>query len=131
MERVALRHKSAIRAVGTLREILGVQYSVIVRDASIQRFEYSFETLWKLLKEYLRFNDGVVCNSPKSCFKEALSTGLLTSEDTVAFLEMTDDRNLTSHTYMEEIADTIYSNLERYCSLMEKVLEKFDTNMSV
>jgi len=42
------------RALVTLEEILAQPFSVIARDASIQRFEYSFESLWKVLKVYLR-----------------------------------------------------------------------------
>jgi nucleotidyltransferase substrate binding protein (TIGR01987 family) len=74
-----------------------------VRDAGVQRFEYTFEVLWKLLKEYLSYKEGIVCNSPKSCFREAFSVGILSEEETVSFIQMTDDRNLTSHTYLGDI----------------------------
>ena len=37
-------------------------------------------------------------------------------------LEMTDDRNLTSHTYIEKIAEQIYKNIESYRQLMEAIL---------
>ena len=53
MEKLSDRLVSCQRAVATLDEILQTPTSVIVRDASIQRFEYSFESLWKLLKAYL------------------------------------------------------------------------------
>ena len=36
-------------------------------------------------------------------------------------LEMTDDRNLTSHTYIEEIAEQIYKRVEDYGKLMEAI----------
>ncbi|MEW5766292.1 MAG: nucleotidyltransferase substrate binding protein [bacterium] len=55
---------------------------MIVRDAAIQRFEYTFEAIWKFLKEYLKQEEGIMCNSPKSCFREAFSLGLLTEEET-------------------------------------------------
>ena len=44
-------------------------FSMIIRDATIQRFEYTFEALWKFLKEYLKEKEGIVSNSPKACFK--------------------------------------------------------------
>jgi hypothetical protein len=40
MERVKLKEQTAQKALQTLEEILEQPYSVIVRDASIQRFEY-------------------------------------------------------------------------------------------
>jgi nucleotidyltransferase substrate binding protein (TIGR01987 family) len=113
---------SCQRAISTLDEILGMPFSVIVRDASIQRFEYSFESLWKLLKTYLADQEGIVCNSPKHCFRDALKVGLLSAEEAETCLVMTDDRNLTSHTYIEAVAEAIYGKLPLYLDVMSKLL---------
>lgn len=107
MEQLKERLNSCQRALNTLNEILSTPFSIIVRDASIQRFEYSFESLWRLLKEYLSQYEGILCNSPKQCFREGLKVGLLSIEETETCLIMTDDRNLTSHTYIESIANSI------------------------
>jgi len=40
-------------ALATLEEILRHKPSVVVRDATIQRFEYTAEAAWKALKHYL------------------------------------------------------------------------------
>jgi hypothetical protein len=45
----------------------------------------------------------------------------MSEEQTVACLEMTDDTNLTSHTYIEELAQQIYNKLESYRRLMEDI----------
>ena len=121
MEQLRKRITSCERALRTLEEILGTPFSVIVRDAAIQRFEYSFESTWKLLKAYLKQQEGIVCNSPKRCFREALRVGLLSPEDVETCLAMTDDRNLTSHTYIEAIAEAIYEKLPVYLSVMQRV----------
>jgi nucleotidyltransferase substrate binding protein (TIGR01987 family) len=121
MEKLERRVKEAERALETLREIQREPYSVIVRDAAIQRFEYTFEIFWKLVKEYLYNYEGIECNSPKSCFREASSVGLLSEEQTITCLEMTDDRNLTSHTYVEEVAESIYEKIRDYNELMDTV----------
>ena len=39
---------------------------------------------------------------------------------------MTDDRNMTSHTYKEEVAQIIYGKLKEYSKLMEDVKRRFD-----
>lgn len=124
MERLKLRYHDTTRALNTLKEVLKQPFSLIVRDATIQRFEYSFEASWKLLKEYLKEEEGIIANSPKTCFREAFSLGILTEEETVKFLEMTDRRNDTSHTYKEEVARIIYSNIPAYFLLMEHLLKK-------
>jgi nucleotidyltransferase substrate binding protein (TIGR01987 family) len=124
MERLKLKYHDATRALSTLKEILKQPFSLIVRDAAIQRFEYSFEVLWKPLKEYLKEEEGIIANSLKACFREVFSLGILTEEETVKFLEMTDRRNDTSHTYKEEVAQIIYSNIPDYFLQMEHLLKK-------
>jgi nucleotidyltransferase substrate binding protein (TIGR01987 family) len=117
------RLESCQRALTTLDEILAMAFTIIVRDASIQRFEYSFESLWKLLKAYLNQYEGIVCNSPKQCFREGLRVGLLSVEETEICLVMTDDRNLTSHTYIETIANAIYRKLPSHLAVMKSSLQ--------
>ena len=102
-------------------------FSIIIRDAAIQRFEYTFEAFWKYKKDYLRVKEGIVCNSPKSCFRELFSVGVITEEETIRLLEMTDDRNMTSHTYKEKVAQIIYGKLKEYSKLMEEVIGRLQT----
>jgi nucleotidyltransferase substrate binding protein (TIGR01987 family) len=129
MEQLKERTETCQRALKTLSEILSLPFSVIVRDASIQRFEYSFESLWKLLKGYLYQVEGLICNSPKECFREGLKVGVLSVEETETCLVMTDDRNLTSHTYIESIAEAIYPKLPSYLVVMQSLLENIQRRM--
>ncbi len=121
MGKLERRIKDVEKALRTLEEISREPYSVVVRDAAIQRFEYTFEAFWKFLRDYLREAEGIRCNSPKSCFREALGAGLISEEKTVTCLEMTDNRNLTSHTYIEQVAEQIYKKIEQYYKLMEAI----------
>ena len=43
----------------TLEEVSLEDYTTIVRDATIQRFEYTFELAWKLLQKIARI-EGVL-----------------------------------------------------------------------
>jgi len=76
------------------------------------------------LKGYLEVQEGIICNSPKGCFREALQTGLLSREDSETCLIMTDDRNLTSHTYLEALAERIYAQLPAYLAVMQSLAEQ-------
>ena len=51
--------------------------------------------------------------------------GIIDEEETIRFLEMTDDRNMTSHTYKEELAQVIYGKLKKYCELLQDVIRRF------
>ena len=124
MEKLKLRAESATKALKTLKEITDEPYSTIIRDASIKRFEYSFVIFWKFIKDYLRVREGIECASPKSCFREAFKVGILSEEETVKTLEMTDDRNLSTHTYDEEAVEEIYHQIRDYWVLMDRVCRR-------
>ncbi len=88
-----------------------VNPTAIERDAAIQRFEYSFEAIWKTVKRYLDVVEGVEVASPKSVIRASMDNGLLNDRQVRAALLMADDRNLTSHTYNEALADEIFSRI--------------------
>jgi nucleotidyltransferase substrate binding protein (TIGR01987 family) len=126
MEKLTLMIKDAEKALKTLDEIFSIKYSTVTRDAAIKRFEYTFEIIWKLVRCYLEEIEGVVVNSPKSCFKQAFKTSLLDEEESILSLEMTDDRNLTSHTYLEDVAEQVYQKIPGYYKLMNNILERIN-----
>jgi len=129
MEKIKALIGDTKRALDTFKEILNETFSIIVRDAAIQRFEYSFEAIWKLLKEYLNKKEGIICNSPKSCFREAFNVQILDENETIKALEMTDDRNLTSHAYIEKVAQKIFEKLEIYFELTSKIFNHINKNL--
>lgn len=131
MERLKLRYDDCKRSLKTLQEILEEDFSTIVRDATIQRFEYTFEAFWKFVKEYLRAYEGIECNSPKRCFRELFSAGgYIAEEETIKSLEMTDDRNLTSHVYKEDVAQALFQKVPEYYKLMSNTLKKLEKFMN-
>lgn len=121
MERLTQKQIDLERALGTLEAILEEPFSVIVRDATIQRFEYTFEAFWKWTQEYLKQQEGVIANSPKTCFKDLYKAGLCSAPESVKLLEMTDKRNATTHTYREKIAKMIYRSIRGYQQLIRKI----------
>jgi nucleotidyltransferase substrate binding protein (TIGR01987 family) len=100
-ERARLEVASFARALAKLEEALALNETEIVRDALIQRFEFTFELAWKSCRHCLR-DLGIVANSPKAALAEAHKQGWLADLD--GWLDLLEKRNLTSHTYREEIA---------------------------
>ena len=98
MDALSKKREGLGKALNYLDEILHEEFSVIVRDATIQRFEYTVEVFWKFVKEYLSSYEGIECYSPKSCMRELSSAGKMSDNETETLLKMIDDRNLTSHT---------------------------------
>ncbi len=88
-------------------------------DATIQRFEFTIELFWKLLKAILK-EKGVDVHYPKDVLKEAYRGHLIDHED--VWVSMLHDRNLTSHTYDEKLADEIYERIRGYIPVFRDTL---------
>jgi nucleotidyltransferase substrate binding protein (TIGR01987 family) len=122
---IGLKLKQFGRALASLREAVKKRETEIIRDATIQRFEFSFELLWKTLKIYLLEKEGCDIATPKQVFRAARNAGLISDNETVLSLKMTDDRNQTVHIYKESQARQIYHRIKKdYFPLMEAILER-------
>lgn len=98
----------------------------IVRDAVIQRFEFTYELAWKTTKEYLEYIGIMDKNSPKAVVKEAYAQKLISNEQN--WLTMIKDRNMTSHLYKEEMAKEIATRIiDYYINEFEKLIESINT----
>ncbi|MDA8108667.1 MAG: HI0074 family nucleotidyltransferase substrate-binding subunit [Betaproteobacteria bacterium] len=118
------RLEVARAALATLDEVLLEPMTKIVRDAAIQRFECTHETIWKAAQAYLAEREGERHDTPKSVFRASFRAGLLNEDEARLAIEMVDDRNRTSHTYRESIAQQIYGRLPAYARLMRLLLER-------
>ena len=112
-ERFAEQRDDLRNAAARLRQSLAEPETDIVRDAVIQRFEFTFEIVWKTLKLYLE-HQGDESGGPRATFKNAFVEGLIRSaEEADVWFRMLEDRNLASHTYREELAREIYARIAR------------------
>ncbi len=107
-QRFLERSADFTRAAQRLEEACMQPFSSYVRDSVIQRFEFSWELAWKVLKLRLEAL-GVEVLSPRDAFQEGLAKGLL--HDGNAWSRAQKMRNLTSHTYDEKLADEVYHYL--------------------
>lgn len=77
----------------------------VVRDAVIQRFEFTFDLAWKSARAYLNDAGVIGIDSPKGVIREAFAQKMIT--DDALWLLMISDRNLTVHLYDEDMASQI------------------------
>jgi nucleotidyltransferase substrate binding protein (TIGR01987 family) len=123
VERLAERLGVARHALGTFRDVLREPKTPVTRDASIQRFEYTYEAVWKAAQLYLRAGEKLSLASPAAVTRACFQAAVLNEDQSRTAMDMLRDRNLTLHTYNEELADQIYSRLPGYAVLMEQWLE--------
>ena len=123
---IQLKKKQTQRALSSLEELVSKysanQTDVILRDALIQRFEYSTEAFWKYLKAYLQTEHSLSANSPREVIRTGLFAKLYSEEISQELLQMLDDRNLTSHTYVEELAESIAHRIPEYSKNMNALM---------
>lgn len=108
------------RALQRLKEALSQPKNDIVRDSAIQRFEFTLDLSWKLLKTILEEQKGIIVNSPKECFREAYRQKIIDYDE--AWIKFVDMRNETVHTYKEEIAEKIFDELPEASKHFEALL---------
>lgn len=109
------------QALARLEEALARPEDAIVRDACIQRFEFTFEMAWRAIQARARA-EGLDCVSPRDCFRTGFRLGLL--EDDPRWLAMVEDRNRTTHLYDEVTALGVYRALPGYLELLKGLLAR-------
>lgn len=81
-----------------------------IRDSVIQRFEYSYELSWKMLKRQLEIDSPTPASIDamdfKNMIRESAQRGLLTNPE--AWFEYRRQRNITSHAYDDQKAIRVY-----------------------
>ncbi len=122
---------TADRALRSLEAILALPPRTdIERDASVQRFGYTFEATWKAARLFLLAREGVAASSPKAIVRACHSAGLLGDEATDTALVMVDDRNLTSHTYQEELAVEILTRLPDHARVLRQWVQALSAEVA-
>lgn len=90
------------KALSRLHEVLAENETEIVRDALIQRFEFTFETGWKAMYRWLLARGAAVNEEAFAVLPRAFANQLIT--DDAGWTELRKKPNLTAHTYKEELA---------------------------
>jgi nucleotidyltransferase substrate binding protein (TIGR01987 family) len=98
-ERYALQRQTFEKALARLGEVLARPEDDVVRDALIQRFEFTFEMAWKSLFRFLATKGERVAAKAWDVLPVAFSARLI--EDADVWERMREYRNDMSHEYDE------------------------------
>jgi nucleotidyltransferase substrate binding protein (TIGR01987 family) len=121
MKKLEQTQNDFTNALRALEEAVLEATSDLEIDGAIQRFEFTYELFWKLLRAYLQ-QQGIIVNTPKECFKEAYKLGILQDEETA--LRIVDDRNLTTHLYDQVTSREVFGRIKSvYVKLYTEALD--------
>ena len=124
---VALNHFA--RANARLNEALALPEAEIVRDAVIQRFEFTFEAGWKAAYRWLRARGVDLDEDAYSVIPEAFKRRLISDE--AGWGQMRKCRNLTSQTYNQTLAVEVYAFVQTTAAaLLSELLAQLQARAS-
>jgi len=109
------------KAKEKLKEAVNLPTTTINQDASIQRFEFTFELAWKLMQVLIKEN-GIDTYGVKSIIREAAKLGLI--DNPGIWFDFLSKRNLSVHTYNEQIAQLVYDTAKNFVGVVEAFLSK-------
>lgn len=111
--------KNFINEDGPSDDNLGHVLDEMIKEGLIQRFEYTHELAWNVMKDYATFQGNPNVGGSRDASREAFQLNLVS--DGKIWMDMIGSRNKSSHTYNEETADEIYFKIlkEYYPAFLE------------
>ena len=90
---------------------------------AVQAFEFCYELSWKLMKRVLE-SQGQETGSPKDTFRKAALERLI--DDPEIWFEFQKKRNLTTHTYEQDVLQEIVASFDEFSLEIKKLLKRVE-----
>ena len=96
------------------------------RNSVIQCYEFTYELCWKMLKRRVEADAADAALIDRMSYKDLIRTGAERGfiANPIVWFTYREDRNLTSHTYDEIIAERVYVRALAFLTDAKKLLEK-------
>ncbi len=85
--------------------------SDLEKEGLIQRFEFTHELSWQVMKDFLIYDGIQNIIGSRSAVREAFNIGIISNGE--IWMEMIESRNRTSHTYLESILESEYNKITK------------------
>jgi nucleotidyltransferase substrate binding protein (TIGR01987 family) len=82
----------------------------ILKEGLIQRFEYTHELAWNVMKDYAEYQGNPNVGGSRDATREAFQLQLIANGH--LWMDMISSRNKTSRTYNEDTANAIYEKID-------------------
>lgn len=82
----------------------GREVEDLLSEGLIQRFEYTHELAWNVMKDYAEYQGETNIKGSRDAIRYALQNGLVSDK---AWMKSIEDRNLSSHHYDSNTAEAI------------------------
>lgn len=109
------------KAANRLDDAARQEKNEFIRDSVIQRFGFCIELAWKTAKRVM----GVATAAPKDVVREMAQSGYI--DEVSLWLQSIDMRNLSSHTYKEELAEEVYAFACAFIPQLRALLDRLES----
>lgn len=93
----------------------------LLKEGLIQRFEFTQELAWKLMKDYLEYQGETNISGSRDAIRKSLAANIINDPE---WLQTIITRNKTSHTYDDDVTTGIYRIIiTTYIPLMQQLEE--------
>ncbi len=100
----------------------GEEIDDLLEEGLIQRFEYTHELAWKVMKDYAQYQGYTNIQGSRDAFRKAFEMGIIENK---AWMESINDRNLTSHNYDDEtVTEILKAIIDTYALLFNDFEKK-------
>ncbi|WP_119395675.1 nucleotidyltransferase substrate binding protein [Salinibius halmophilus] len=96
----------------------------LIKEGILQRFEFTHELAWKVLKDYLEFEGHQNITGSRSAVRLAFNVGLV--EEGQTWMDMIESRNRTVHAYDESV---LVTELAKVRNAYAKCFNQFEQKM--
>lgn len=123
------RFQNFEKSLHYLQEGIKIKNRDIIQKAGlIQFFEISIELSWNLLKDFLEEQGFHDLKSPRDSIKKAFEVALI--QNGHIWLQTLNNRNMTSHTYDEEMADKVVEEIIYvYYPLLQQLYDRLKSEI--
>lgn len=121
-------YEKALKQLESAVNEYGKEAPDIVKEGIIQRFEFTHELAWKVMKDYLEYEGYQNINGSRSASRTAFKIGLIGEGQT--WMDMIESRNRTVPVYDEKILNTEFLKIEdHYFPLFKQLYEQMKTHL--
>lgn len=125
-QRFANFNKALAKLASAVKDQEPESLSELEKEGLIQRFEYTHELAWNVMKDYLAYQGNTMIGGSRDATREAFKINLI--EDGETWMDMIKSRNQTTHTYNEETAEDIFQKIiHKYFALFIAFQRKMET----
>lgn len=93
-------------------------------EGLIQRFEYTHELAWNVMKDFFEHEGNTTLMGSRSATREVFKKGIITDGEN--WMDIINSRNLTAYTYENEIANEIANKI---ANIYYKLFQAFQLKM--